>query len=89
MGFPALSESNDLVCFSRKNAHIVEDPGQIPPARYLYLHESWSITTTIMAPSFNDLTEDNGTYDSDEEIDFSGAALFAAFKRLRLMRTKI
>ena len=27
-----------------------------------------------MAPSFNDLTEDNGTYDSDEELDFSGTA---------------
>ena len=25
-----------------------------------------------MAPSFNDLAEDNGTYDSDEELDFSG-----------------
>ena len=26
-----------------------------------------------MAPSFDNLTEDNGTYDSEEEIDFSGA----------------
>ena len=25
-----------------------------------------------MAPSFDNLTEDNGTYDSEEEIDFSG-----------------
>jgi len=24
-----------------------------------------------MAPSFQDLTQDNGTYDSEEEIDFS------------------
>ena len=42
-----------------------------------------------MAPSFDNLTEDNGTYDSDEEIDFSGAPLFAMFKRLRLTSTKI
>ena len=25
-----------------------------------------------MAPSFDNLTEDNGTYDSEEELDFSG-----------------
>ena len=25
-----------------------------------------------MAPSFNDLAEDNGAYDSEEELDFSG-----------------
>ena len=25
-----------------------------------------------MAPSFNDLAEDNGSYDSEEELDFSG-----------------
>ena len=25
-----------------------------------------------MAPSFNDLAEDNGTYDSEEELDFTG-----------------
>ena len=42
-----------------------------------------------MAPSFNDLTEDNGTYDSDEEIDFSGAPLLAMFKDLPLTGTKI
>ena len=27
-----------------------------------------------MAPSFNDLAEDNGTYDSEDELDFSGMA---------------
>lgn len=26
-----------------------------------------------MAPSFDNLTEDNGTYDSEEELDFSGS----------------
>ena len=25
-----------------------------------------------MAPSFDNLPEDNGSYDSDEELDFSG-----------------
>ena len=90
MGFPALSESNDLALFlKQKNAHIVKDPCQILPALYLYLHKSWSIIANAMAPSFNDLTEDNGTYDSDEEIDFSGAPLSALFKRLWLTSTKI
>ena len=41
-----------------------------------------------MAPSFDNLTEDNGTYDSDEEIDFSGAPLLTMFKGLRLTGAK-
>ena len=89
MGGPALSESYGLALFLMKIAHIVEDPVQILPAYYLYLHECWSRITNIMAPSFDNLTEDNGTYDSDEEIDFSGAHLFAMFKSLRLTSTKI
>ena len=77
------------ICFSRKIAHIIEDLVQILPTYYLYLHECWSRIVKIMAPSFDNLTEDNGTYDSDEEIDFSGALLLAMFKRLRLTSTKI
>lgn len=34
-----------------------------------------------MAPSFNDLAEDNGTFDSDEEVDFSGMSLIQHFYR--------
>lgn len=30
-----------------------------------------------MAPSFDNLTQDDGTYDSEEEIDFTGAQLNA------------
>ena len=32
-----------------------------------------------MAPSFDNLTEDNGTYDSEEELDFSGTDISAPF----------
>ena len=76
------------ICFPRKIAHTVEDLIQILPTYYLYLHDCWSRIFNIMAPSFDNLTEDNGTYDSDEEIDFSGALLLAMFKRLRLTSTK-
>ena len=33
---------------------------------------SITLPATKMAPSFDNLTEDNGTYDSEEELDFSG-----------------
>ena len=42
-----------------------------------------------MAPSYDNLTEDNGTYDSDEEIDFSGARFFRDYLRLWLTISKI
>ena len=41
-----------------------------------------------MAPSFDNLTEDNGTYDSEEEIDFSGASTTALYKHARLTITQ-
>lgn len=34
-----------------------------------------------MAPSFDNLTEDNGTYDSEEDIDFSGSPTVATTLR--------
>lgn len=33
-----------------------------------------------MAPSFDNLTEDNGTYDSEEDIDFSGPQLWSSLE---------
>jgi hypothetical protein len=41
----------------------------------------------IMAPSFDNLTEDNGTYDSEEEIDFSGASTIALYRHAWLTIT--
>jgi len=37
-----------------------------------------------MAPSFDNLTEDNGTYDPEEDIDFSGGHLIG-FKGIELL----
>ena len=42
---------------------------------HIYLlpcHPVYILPVHTMAPSFSNLTEDNGNYDSEEEIDFSG-----------------
>ena len=38
-----------------------------------------------MAPSFDNLTEDNGTLDSEEEIDFSGLSYIASASGARML----
>lgn len=38
-----------------------------------------------MAPSFDNLTEDSGTYDSEEDIDYSGPQLWPFLEALCLL----
>ena len=41
-----------------------------------------------MAPSFDNLTEDNGTYDLEEEVDFSGALATGLCEHAQLTSTQ-